>query len=174
MPKKLLKRLMITDARLLENKTLQYVSNSIIQHNVWHLNRRSASRATFIGLFFAFTPMPLQMIPATLFCILARANLPLAIALVWITNPVTTAPILYACYKLGAFILDMPAQDIEFQLDWTWLMDRLYWIGKPLLLGCTVVSLTTSCIGYTVIDILWRWTTIKRWHQRRKTRTHYS
>ncbi len=174
MPKKLLKRFMIPDEKLAEHKTLRYVSSSILGHNVWHLNRRSASRAMFIGLFFAFTPIPLQMIPATFFCIAARANLPLSIALVWITNPVTTPPVLYASYKIGAFILNIPTLDIEFHLEWDWLMNSLYTIGKPLLLGSLILSISSASIGYVIVDILWRWATIRRWQHRRKIRGYHS
>jgi uncharacterized protein len=174
MPKKLLKRLIISNEKVAQNTALYYVSRSILQHNVWHLNRRSASRAAFIGLFFAFTPMPLQIIPAAFFCILARANLPITVALVWITNPATTPPILYACYKLGAFVLGIPPQDIDFQMDWEWLIKSLYLIGKPLLLGCAILSISTASIGYTVIDMAWRWSIIKRWQHRRKMRKLHS
>jgi hypothetical protein len=168
MPKKMLKRFMIAEEKLMQNNTLRYVSNSILQHNVWHLNRRSAGRAVLIGLFFAFLPIPFQMVPAALFCILLRANLPLSIALVWITNPITTPPILYAAYKIGAFLLGV--ETIKFHMNFTWVMDSVHLMWKPLLLGCLLMSVSFASIGYTIIDLLWRWTTIKRWNLRRKKR----
>ena len=45
--------------------------------NLWHLNRRSASGAFGIGLFFAFWPFPFQMILVVMMAIPLRVNIPL-------------------------------------------------------------------------------------------------
>ena len=160
MPKKLLKRFMIAEEKLMHNKALLYVSRSILQHNVWHLNRRSASRAMFIGLFWAFIPIPFQMIPAAILCIFWRANLPLTIALVWLTNPITMPPIFYAAHKIGAYLLGTPP--VAFKLTWSWAVT----VWKPLLLGSLIMAITFASMGYTAIDLFWRWTTVNRWKRR--------
>ena len=164
MPKKLLKRLMIAEDKLVHNKTLRLISSTIRQHNVWHLNRRSATRAIFIGIFWALVPMPLQTVPATICCILWRANLPLSLALVWLTNPVTLPPVLYATYQLGAFILDTPK--VEFELNWEWVMESIPLIWKPLYAGSLIAGFSLACTGYTLVDLIWRWSTIRRWKRR--------
>ena len=166
MPKKLLKRLMIAEDKLVHNKTLRAISSTIREHNVWHLNRRSATRAMFIGLFWAFVPMPLQMVPAALCCILWRANLPLSVALVWLTNPVTMPPVFYVTYRLGAFILDTPP--IPFQLEWEWVMESIPQIWKPLYAGSLIAGFCLASAGYTIVDLLWRWTALQRWKKRRE------
>lgn len=168
MPKKLLKRFMIAEDKLMHNKTLRYVSSSILSHNIWHLNRRSASRAVFIGLFWAFIPMPLQTVPSAFFCILWRANLPVTLALVWLTNPVTMPPILYGAYRIGSFLLGTPP--LDFELEWEWVMKSFSQMWQPLLLGSIILSVSFASIGYTAIDLLWRWTTVRRWSKRKQAR----
>lgn len=61
-------------------------------------------RGLSIGMFWAFVPMPFQMVPATLFCLLSYANLPIALLSVWISNPLTYIPIFYAQYKIGMWL----------------------------------------------------------------------
>ena len=50
----------------------------------------------------AFLPVPFQMVLAALGALWRRVNLPLAVALICITNPLTMAPAFYLCYKVGA------------------------------------------------------------------------
>ena len=172
MPKKLLKKFMPANDKVLHSKSMQYISEHILRAHVWHLNRRSASRAALIGLFFAFVPVPMQMIFAAIVCIYMRANLPLTLAFVWITNPITAAPIFYATYKVGAVLLGLPTYEFEFEFEMN--MDGLgevfSLIWKPLFLGSFLTGTAVAAIGYTTIDFLWRWKTIQRWHHRDRRR----
>lgn len=87
MPKKTLKSIMPSVARIREIKSLRFLGDWIYETNLWHINRYSASMAFFVGLFIAFMPIPGQMVVAALFALLLRCNLPLSICLVWVTNP---------------------------------------------------------------------------------------
>ena len=102
MPKRLLKSFMPNAARIREIKSLQSLGDWIYEPNLWHLNRYSASMAFFVGLFVAFIPIPGQMPVAALVALLVRCNLPLAVGLVWLTNPVTMPPLFYMAYRVGA------------------------------------------------------------------------
>ncbi|WP_159217560.1 DUF2062 domain-containing protein, partial [Klebsiella pneumoniae] len=84
--------------------------NVLYNPNLWCLNRRSAAGAFAVGLFMAFVPLPSQMIMAAGLAIVLGVNLPLSIALVWITNPITMPVIFYFTYKLGAWLMGTPAQ----------------------------------------------------------------
>ena len=170
MPKKFLKKFMPANDKIMHSRSMQFISEQVHKAHVWHLNRRSASRAALVGLFFAFVPIPMQMILAAIFCIFMRANLPLSIAFVWITNPVTAAPIFYATYKIGAYLLGLPTHEFELELNWAWLTAKLSLIWKPLFLGSLLTGIALAAIGYTTIDFLWRWTTVQRWHLRQKKR----
>lgn len=170
MAKKFLKRLSPSVHKVKGHSTLQLLGKRIHDAPIWHLNRRSASRAVMIGLFFAFMPIPFQMLPAAIVCIFARANLPLALVCVWITNPLTIAPIFYITYKLGALLLDVPIHDVEFQLSWQWMSARIGYLWRPVLLGSAICGTAAAAIGYTLVDLLWRRHTVHRWHQRTTTR----
>ncbi|MCE9969096.1 DUF2062 domain-containing protein, partial [Aeromonas salmonicida] len=89
MPKRIIKRWMPDQKTLKENKRLQLFGNLLLDNNLWHLNRRSAAGAFGVGLFMAWIPVPCQMLLAAGGAIACRVNLPLAVALVWLTNPIT-------------------------------------------------------------------------------------
>ena len=106
MARKILQRLLPDPNWIKRQRSLRLLGNWIHDPNIWHLNRQSVAVATFIGLFCAFIPLPGQMIIAAALAANLRANLPISVCLVWVSNPITMAPIFYFCYKIGALVLD--------------------------------------------------------------------
>lgn len=170
MPKKTLKRFIPSPARVREVKSLHLLGDWIYAGNLWHINRYSASMAFFIGLFVAFMPIPGQMVLAALLAVLTRCNLPLSVGLVWITNPLTMPGIFYLSYKVGAMIIDVPLQDVQFKLNFHWLTNGLATIWRPFLLGCLICGLFFGSMGYFTISMLWRWRVAYRWRERKRKR----
>ena len=84
---------------------LTYVMNHPVYFSV---SRRSISRGVWIGVFVAFIPIPMQMGVAAALALLARVNIPVAVLVVWVTNPLTMWPLFYLAYRLGAAILHIP------------------------------------------------------------------
>jgi len=149
-------------------KSLQFLGNRLHDPNLWRLNRNSVSLAFAIGLFFAWMPTPTQMAMAAAAALYFRANLPISVALVWITNPVTMPPLFYFAYRLGIWLLDKPHFDIDFSVDT--IFSSMATIGGPFLLGCLVLAVSCSCLGYFGMKLLWRWNAIYRWQLREKAR----
>lgn len=141
--------------------------------NLWHLNRHSASGAFGIGLFFAFWPVPFQMWLSAFAAIPLRVNLPLSVATVWLTNPLTMPPIFYGAYKVGAWVLGTDVGEFKFQLSWEWLMGSVNTIGPAFLLGCMICSVVFGSLGYATMNFLWRRSVIKSWQARRAKRQYH-
>lgn len=102
-----------------------------------------------------FSPILTHSLIAASLAILLRVNLPISIALVWISNPVTIPPMFYFAYFIGCQILGIPAEgfDVHFWLDWhNWLE-----ILEPLMLGSLISGAVCSLLGYLTVQILWRW-----------------
>lgn len=167
MPKKTIKRLMPDHHSIKNNKHLQIFGNLLHNANLWHLNRRSVSRAFAVGIFCAFMPVPFQMVLAAGVAILFNANLPISITLVWITNPITMPAIFYACYFVGSWALNAPEQNFSFELSWQWVIESLTTIGPSFLMGCILCATFFSMIGYATINAIWRVTVVKEWNQRK-------
>src|SRR6056297_1495040 len=110
MPKKTLKSIVPSAARIRSIGALGILGEWIYAGNLWHINRYSASMAFFVGLFVAFLPIPGQMLVAAVLAILLKCNMPLSVGLVWITNPVTMPAVYFLAYKVGAIIIDAPVR----------------------------------------------------------------
>ena len=170
MPKKTLKLIVPSPAKMREIKSLRILGDWIYATNLWHINRYSASMAFFVGLFVAFMPIPGQMLLAAVMAVALGCNLPLSVGLVWITNPVTMPAIFYLAYRVGAMIVDVPMQDMDFELSVHWLGHSLAAIWQPFLLGCLVCGLFFGCLGYFVISLMWRGRVSYHLRERRRRR----
>ncbi|HSG90689.1 MAG TPA: DUF2062 domain-containing protein [Pseudomonadales bacterium] len=142
----------------------------LAEPDLWHLNRRSVSTAFAVGLFLGFFPVPGQMVIAAAAALWLRCNLPLSVALVWISNPVTIPPLFFFAYKLGAWVLQVPPEVTHLPLSWDWLLARAEAIWAPLLVGSLICGLVAALIGFTTVHVLWRWHVVQRWERRRALR----
>lgn len=170
MPKHTLKKLIPSASELKELKALHVFGDWIYEGNLWHLNRYSASMGFFVGLFMAFMPIPGQMLVAAALAVWLRCNLPLSVSLVWITNPLTMPAIFFFAYELGAFILGVDTQAIQFELSFAWLSATLGAIWQPFLLGCLLFSMGFGALGYFVVDIMWKAQIRRKWRERQVKR----
>jgi len=114
----------------------------------------------------AFVPVPFQMLLAASMAILVHVNIPISVALVWLTNPLTMPPMFYFAYKVGQWILGLPDHNFDFELSWSWLSHGLSHIWQPFLLGCLVVGLTSGVLGYLSVRFAWRVLVIRKWRHR--------
>jgi len=170
MPKKTIKRFMPDHHTIKSNKHLQIFGDLLHNPNLWHLNRRSVAKAFAVGLFFAFVPVPLQMVLAAGIAIIVHANLPISIALVWLTNPLTMPAIFYFCYVVGAWVLGKPEQKFAFVASWQWVLDSVSTIGPAFILGCGILATLSAILGYFTIHGLWRYSVAKEWQKRKLRR----
>lgn len=152
------------------HKHLQIFGTLLHSANLWHLNRRSVAGAFANGLFFAFVPVPFQMVLAAGGAIVFNVNLPLSVALVWVSNPVTMPPLFYGAYRVGAWVLGIKTGNFNFELSWEWLTSGLAAIWQPFLLGCLITGVVSAVVGYMSIRLFWRYRIVKEWRKRKLRR----
>ena len=165
------KRFLPEPHRIRDHKHLRHFGDLLHDPNIWHLNRRSASGGIAVGLFCAFIPLPIHMIVAAAVAILFRVNLPLAVVLTWITNPLTFAPVFYFAYQVGSWLMRAPVQNIVFEFSVHWLQEIFVHIWQPLLLGCVILAVLSSLIGYFATSLLWRFLLLRKWSGRKTRRS---
>lgn len=170
MPRKFIKRFLPRHEHVRDHKHLRLIRPLLDDPNILHLNRRSVSGAVGIGLFFAFVPIPFQMLLAAIGSLIARVNLPICVAMVWISNPLTMPPLFYFAYRVGVWLLGAPERKFHFELSWTWLMEGLGAIWQPFLLGCFFVGAISGLISSLIIRVIWRFKVQQSWNQRKQNR----
>ena len=125
-----------------------------IPREYFSINRRSISRGVLIGLFWGFIPMPMQMLAVVMSTPFIRFNVPIAISMVWLSNPVTMPPMYYMEYLTGNFLLGKEGiGGIELTMEW--FKYHLADIFVPLYVGTAFYSIVVSYIIYLLINWLW-------------------
>jgi len=118
------------------------------------INRHAVAKGVLVGLFIAFIPIPAQMVLIVLLQPLLRFNLPLAIAMVWITNPLTMPFIYFIEYKTGGFLLSM--HDLPpVKISLSWFESHFDEIMLPLYCGAFFYSTLLALVGYYSVQFLW-------------------
>lgn len=180
MPKKRLKDLLPTPEKILESRSLKILAPHLVDPRLWQFNRHSLNKAVYIGVLSAFFPLPGQMLLALIGALIFRANVPMALGLTWITNPLTTLPVFYAAYYVGAKILDVPM--ISLRTIGRMIADFSLWLladgANPFITYRGTVSLAAFCLGLIILAIItsiicglafkgiWRYKTIVSWQKR--------
>ncbi len=175
-----LKKWLPKPEELRKNKILKLFAPFLADPRLWHMNRNTLVRAVYIGVMCAFFPLPGQMPLALIGALLFRANIPMAIGLTWLTNPITTLPVFWVAYYVGAILLDEPIISIrtigKVITDITaWAMGdggnpfvhQLFSL-KAFVLGLIICAVLSSLILGLAFSWLWRYRTIRNWKKRTK------
>ncbi|WP_353662023.1 DUF2062 domain-containing protein [Hydrogenimonas sp. SS33] len=118
------------------------------------VNRKMVSRALLIGLFIAVIPMPFQMLAVMAVTPFVRFNVPIALAMCWLSNPFTMPPMYYLEYLTGCKLLGIePLHDLQISVEW--FQNRLGDIFLPLYAGTFFYAFTIAPAAYFLSNWLW-------------------
>ncbi|HMO25623.1 MAG TPA: DUF2062 domain-containing protein [Tepidisphaeraceae bacterium] len=184
MARRFFKKFMPAASRIHEDRLLRGLGRLLHSPRLWQLNRDTVARGVGWGLFWAFMPIPGQTVLATLCAIPTRGNVPLAIALTWVSNPLTAVLWIYVAYRIGLFLTGQPAlpnmlPDLMAAFSaaggggfWqsmrylgSYVRDNLG-ILWPFFLGSVVLSVLAGAGGYCFVRAMWRWNVSRRWRTR--------
>jgi len=135
-------------------KLREFIKKYKIPPEYLSTNRKMISRGVLIGLFIAFIPMPMQMAAVLLFVPFVRFNVPIALAMCWLSNPITMPPMYYMEYLTGSFLLGIEPEPVEMTLEW--FKNNLDNIFIPLYFGTAMYSIFGSLTAYFLVNFLWK------------------
>lgn len=114
------------------------------------------ARGGALGMWVALTPtVGIQMPIVLVLSVPFRANVPVGLAMCWITNPVTLIPFYFAFYWLGAQLLGLPTEGFAevaghlssaFGADGS-IREALMVLGGELLLPMTLGSVVMASVA---------------------------
>ena len=151
--------------QVMESRWLRPFGERVKRSDLWRFTRRSVPRGVFAGLFVGiFLMVPgLQIVGAALMSIPMRANIPIAAAMTFLSNPATTPFFLIAAIEVGnrmGFHADLAAFEhlrTSHASIGTWLGWLLSDAAPAILSGLFVIGLGVALVGYIVSLVGWRW-----------------
>ena len=167
MPRKFFKQISPNPERLQKYDTLRWATRFVHDTQLWGFNRSSVAKGCAVGVFCCMLPTPLQMLLAAALAFFWRANLPLSVGLVWISNPLTMAPMFYANYKFGAWMLNSPSLSLKFEWSAQWFVSQLHLLWKPLFAGSFISGIVFALLAYYLVHLIWSWRVKRNWVKRK-------
>lgn len=154
--------------RLLEEKLVQ-------PFRIARGSPRAMARGASMGLWVALTPtVGFQMLLVAFLAVPLRANVAVALAMVWVSNPITVIPLYFAYYWLGTVVLGVETLgygDVHELLRALFATDARSIIGAfgtlgaeigaPMLVGSFVIATLAGAVSYPLT---------LRWARRRRDR----
>ena len=127
------------------------IGERLFDEALWKPEKKSIIYAVSMGMFVAFTPtIGIQMAVAGICAFLMRVNIPSAILVVWISNPLTAIPIYSMEIQVGFMVLGN-GEGFKRISD---IKDLLYYI-QPLIAGTLIVSTALAVLTFIVLTISW-------------------
>lgn len=182
-----------TRESLPNNRWLRWLGPALYHTRLWHFSRKGIALGVALGIFFGLLLPVAQMPVSAAFAMLLRANLPMAVASTFVTNPVTFGPVYYGAYRLGRLVLGESAitekeallalgsaqvttEVPEAKLSWKQRIAKgilhLRNVGKPLAVGLLIVATLSGLTVYFLISGVWVLKT--RWERKRRLRERTS
>ena len=150
-----------TREELAGNKYLRPIAHRFLSPELWRFTRRSVPRGVALGLFSAFIVPLGQIFLAAFLALPARANVPLAVLVTFVTNPFTLPFWLVVANRLGTFMLRVDqemggmANEELASGRWAWAIDAFEVAGVTTF-GFIVLSVVSAATGYIVASFVWR------------------
>jgi len=169
-----------TRESLANNRFIRPVAHRVLAPELWRFTRRSVPRGVALGLLVGILLLipGLQIAGAALLALPLRANVPLAAAMTFLSNPATTPFIVGLSLYVGNFMLGRATDMSRFMAliehhaglrEWTaWLVSET---APAMIYGLLLVAVASAGAGYLISDWLWRARVARKWAVRRSMRS---
>lgn len=151
---------------------LQPVAHRLTDHALWHATTESLARGVAVGMFWAFVLPFAQIVFAAAHCVWWRANIPVAAAITFVTNPFTIGGWLYLAYQVGTLIVGPSDTLPGAAAPMDGALGLLQTLGWPTAVGMAIFALGGSSLGYLLVRAgsrLWfHWRVARRARGRRR------
>lgn len=166
-----------TPEQLVDNRLLRPFAKRLTNPAIWRWNRRSVARGAAMGMFITVAiPLPIQIALAALLAVTFRANVPVAVACAFLSNPFTTPLILGAAYATGKVLLaiDDRLAPLADGATSAGVLERVFSFlaeaSLPVGVGLLALATLSAAVSYVGVHLFWRVRVGRRWTRRARTR----
>lgn len=169
-----------TREELARNRFIKPFAGRVLRRELWRFTRRSVPRGAALGMVVGiFVMIPgLQILCSALIALPFRANIPVAAAATFASNPLTTPFILIAAVFVGNDLFGFdanPARFLAMIRAGAGLSQWAAWLASDaapaMVLGLLVIATASGIISYFLAKWFWRYRTARKW-RRRSLRRH--
>src|SRR5260370_16731587 len=124
----------------------------VVGRGCWAFKRTRVINAFSLGLLIAFVPptplLPVHLTLCLVLGIIFRLNLPVLLATVFISNPLTWFPQVAGSIWLGAKLMGMNLMPTFHDMSHRNFRAQIHQLWEPLLLGALVLGVCAAAVGY--------------------------
>ena len=160
-----IRRHMPTREEMAKNRFLKPIAHRFLTPELWRFTRRSVPRGVALGLFAAFIVPLGQIFLAAFMALPARANVPLAALVTFITNPLTIPFWIVFANRVGRFVLNIDAamgSNAGHLAQDTGALARWLEVGGVTAFGFLVLAIVSAGVGYLLASFTWRFVVARR------------
>ena len=127
---------------------------------LWSFQVTPVTRAFGVGLFVSWIPTPGQMAISAVIAMQLRANLPISVGLVWLSNPLTWIPLYYSAYLVGTWILGIQSISVWELFTPDYAFSHIFDMGAsifvPMMLGTLLMAIFSAIVGAVTVGLIYR------------------
>ncbi|MFK7910006.1 MAG: DUF2062 domain-containing protein [Akkermansiaceae bacterium] len=129
------------------------LTKPLFERDLWQPCRYTVAGGVSIGLFCAMLPIPFQMLLAALASMRAKVNIPVAMAICWISNPFTHPPLIALQLNFGQWIREKVHIPLPFDksMDITFLGLNITGSPADFVTGFIAMGAALSIIAYPIV-----------------------
>lgn len=156
------------------NKYLAPIAHRFLSPELWRFTRRSVPRGVALGLFAGFIVPLGQIFLAAFLALPARANVPLAVLVTFITNPFTLPFWLVTANRVGTLTLKIDAATTGAAtqaVESGWMHNFGWWLKMAgvTAFGFVVLAVVSAALGYVISGWVWRLMVARKRRRRQRT-----
>ena len=156
MPRRFFRKFGFKRQRISQQWYLSPIRHLLQDPAYWGVRRKTVVPGFSLGLFVAFTPIPVHTLLAIGLALVLKVNIPATIIGTLLMNPLTMVPMFVFAYHVGLFLLGIEPQPFAPESSVEWFTHGFINVWQPLLLGCMLCGALASLIGFIGLDLLWR------------------
>ncbi len=158
--------------KLKHSGLMRWFALHFLNKRVWKPTQHTFSGGMAIGTFITLQLLPIQMPSATILAAIFRVNIPIALVMCWLSNPVTMAALVPLEYQVGKWVLawltEVPSTPFPTELPpdvaGMWLALKEH--APVMLFGGVILGGLLAPLSYVASYFSWGW--LEHWNRGRK------